>query len=155
LSRIPYQFVDRVGELDEGVYVAETLRNLEEGESRIREAQEFVWILSDEVLASSIPSLAEKLKTPFDLRIILPEDKIPPESDSRLPSATGVQKRVLPKVDVLVVLTEKYAVFCLPNRTGKIDYTGFTGEDTKFRNWCRDLFLHYWSKATPFGSAQT
>lgn len=152
VSHIPYEFVERIGELEEGAYVAETLRNLEEGENRIRQAREFVWILSDQVLASSIPPLVEKVKAHFDLRIILPEGKFPPESISRLPSTVpGIKKRVLPKVDVVIVLTEKYAVFCLPTRSGKIDYTGFTGKDPKFHKWCRDLFLYYWGMAKPFG----
>jgi predicted transcriptional regulator len=152
VSGLPYEFIDRIGELEEGVRVAETLRNLEEGENRIRQAQEFVWILSDQVLASSIPSLVEKVKAPFDLRIVLPEGMFPPESKSRLPSTVpGIQKRVLSKVDVLVVLTEKYAVFCLPNLSGRIDYTGFSGTNKKFHKWCKDLFLYYWKKARPFG----
>lgn len=150
VSCLPYEFVNRLGEVREGTYVAEALKNLAEGENRIREAQKFVWILTDQVLASSIPLLAEKMKPPFDLRIILPEGLFPPESKSQLPSKMPtIQKRVLPKVNVLVVLTDKYAVFCLPNWRGKIDYTGFSGEDPKFHKWCKDLFLYYWEKAKP------
>ncbi len=153
VSGLPHQFIDRIGNLEKSTYVAETLANLEEGENRIREAQQFVWILSDQVLSSSIPSLMEKVKQPFDLRIALPEGKFPPETKSRLPStAPGIQKRVLPKVCAVVVMTEKYGVFCLPNTKGNIDYTGFTGTDPKFLEWCKDLFLYYWEKAKPFGA---
>jgi predicted transcriptional regulator len=94
--------------------------------------------------------LIEKTKKRFDLRIILPEGKFPPENKSRLPKVNpNIKKRVLPKIDAIVVLTEKNAVFCLPNRDGKIDYTGFAGEDPKFHKWCKDLFLHFWEKAKP------
>jgi predicted transcriptional regulator len=151
ISKIPIEFVERIGELEKSAYVSEIFRNLEEGENRIREASELVWILSDQVLASSIPTLAEKMKnTPFDLRIVLPEGMFPPEEKSRLPSNISyIQKRVLPRVDISIVCTEKYAVFCLSNRNGKIDYTGFAGTDKKFHKWCKDLFLHYWEKAKP------
>ena len=154
ISKIPTEFVERIGELDKCTYVSETFRNLEEGENRIREARKFVWILSDQVLASSIPILAGKMKnTPFDLRIVLPEGMFPPEEKSRLPSTIPyIQKRVLRKVDALVVMTEKYAVFCLPNRNGRIDYTGFTGTDQKFHKWCKGLFLYYWEKAKTLGT---
>ena len=64
----------------------------------------------------------------------------------------GVQKRVLSKVDLVVVVTEKAAGLCLPHNNGRIDYRNIHGEDSKFRKWCEDLFLHYWSKAKPFGS---
>jgi predicted transcriptional regulator len=151
VSAIPEQFIDRLGELEKSTCVEETFKNLEEGEERIREAEEFVWILSNDVLSNTIPVLMEKTKKPFDLRIILPEGKFPPENLSRLPATNGsIHKRTLPKVDVLDVMTEKYAVFCLPNRKGRIDYTGFSGKDDKFHRWCKDLFLHYWEKAKPF-----
>lgn len=154
VSILPYEFVDRIGELEEGVYEAETLSNIEEGAKGIREAREFIWILSDQLITSVIPALMGKVKGPFDLRIALPENMFPPESESRIPSNTpGVQKRGLSKVDALVIMTEKYAFFCLPNRSGRKDYSGFNGTDPKFRKWCRDLFLHYWEQAKPIGPA--
>ncbi len=150
ISEVPLEFVERIGELQGGLYAPEALRNIEEGEQRIREAQEFVWILSDQVLASSIPALVEKVKAHIRLRIVLPEGKFPPESESRLPlKVPGIEKRVLPNVGVLIVLTERFAVFCLPTRKGKLDYTGFKGTDAKFRTWCKDLFMYYWEKAKP------
>ncbi len=150
ISNIPYQFIDRIGELGQVDYSSEAIKNLEDGEKMIREAQDFVWILSDQVLTSTIQPLMEKIKNTFDLRIILPEGKFPTENKSRLPSNNpGIQKRIIQKVDALVVLTEKHAIFCLPNQSGRIDYTGFSGKDPKFRAWCKDLFLYYWDKAKP------
>jgi predicted transcriptional regulator len=150
ISAVPHELIGRIGEIAEGDYSGEALKNLEEGEKMIREAQEFVWIVSDQVLTSTIQPLTEKMKNSFDLRIILPEGKFPPENKSSLPSdIAGIQKRVINKVDVLVVLTEKYAIFCLPNKTGRIDYTGFTGKSPRFRAWCKDLFIYYWNTATP------
>jgi predicted transcriptional regulator len=153
MSRIPYEFVVRIGELAEGDFGAETFKNLEETEKMFREAREFIWILSDQVLTSSAPTLAARVKDSFEYRVILQEAAMPPDSKSPVPSTTlGVQKRVLPKVDVVIVMTEKAAAFCLPNRSGRIDYTGFGGDDPKFHKWCKDLFLYYWEKAKPFGS---
>jgi len=152
ISKIPYEFINRIGELEEAQYQPETLRNLEEGENKMQEAQEFIWILSDQILTSSIQPLTEKIKSTFDLRIVLPEGMFPPDSKSRLPSTIpAVQKRGLPKVEVTIVTTEKYGIVCLPNRKGKKDYTGFTGTDPKFLKWCKDLFLHYWEQAKPIG----
>jgi predicted transcriptional regulator len=148
ISGIPRQFIDRIGELKKGVCSKQTIKNLEEGENKIREAREFVWILSDDVLSNTIPALMEKVKGSFDLRIILPEGKFPPENVSRLSSNNErIQKRVLPKVNVIVVMTEKYAICCFPNKSGRMDYTGFVGKDAQFHNWCKELFLHYWTEA--------
>lgn len=153
VSRIPYEFIGRIGELAEGGFGAETFKNLEETEKMFREARKFIWILSDQVLTSAAPTVAERVKTPFEYRVILSEAAMPPDSKSPIPSTTpGVQKRVLPRVDVVIVMTEKVAAFCLPNRSGRIDYTGFGGNDPKFHKWCKDLFLYYWEKAKPVGS---
>lgn len=149
ISGIPPQFIDRFGELRNSKYMPGTFGNLEDGEKNIREAKEFTWILSDEILANSISVLANKMKGKFDLRIVLPEGKFPSESVSRLPLSLGIQKRVLEKVNVLIVLTEDYSIFCLPNKNGKIDYTGFVGKDAEFHNWCRELFIYYWTEAKP------
>ncbi len=150
ISAIPEQFVERIGELKNVAYSSENLKNIAEGDKRIREAQDLVWILSDQVLASSIPTLIEKVKTRFDLRIILPEGRFPPESESKLPSTNpAIHKRVLKEVTVVTVITDKFAIFCFPNRNGIIDYTGFSGEDPNFRQWCKDVFQEYWEKAKP------
>ena len=152
LSIIPYEFIGRIGELAEGKHQPDTIKNIEETEKRIREAQQLIWILSDQILTSSIQPLDEKLKGPFDLRIVLPETMFPPENKFNNPSTkAGVQARALQKIDVMIMVTEKYAVICLPNRNGRKDYTGFNGTDPKFLKWCRDLFLHYWEQAKTFG----
>lgn len=153
VSRIPHEFINRIGELAEGGFESETFKNLEETEKMFREAREFIWILSDQVLASATPAVSERLKGPFEYRVILSESAMPPDSKSPIPSTTPhVQKRILPKVEVVIVMTEKVAAFCLPNRRGRIDYTGFGGTDPKFHKWCKDLFLHFWEKAKPIGS---
>jgi predicted transcriptional regulator len=150
VSCIPYEFVDRIGELAEGGLGADTFKNLEETEKMFREAREFIWILSDQVLSSSAPIVADRVKDEFEYRVILPVIAMPPDSKSPIPSTTpGVQKRVLQKVDLVIVVTEKVAAFCLPNLNARIDYTGFGGSDPKFHRWCKDLFLYYWDKAKP------
>jgi len=153
MSRIPYEFISRIGELAEGGLGAETLKNLEETEKMFREAREYIWILSDQILMSAAPIVAEKVKSAVEYRVILPEGIVQyPDYKPLIPSAPNFQKKVLPKVEVVIVMTEKVAAFCLPNQSGKIDYTGFGGSDPKFHKWCKDLYLYYWEKAKPVTS---
>src|SRR3990170_662939 len=153
VSRIPYEFISRIGELAEGGFGAETFKNLEETEKMFREAREYVWILSDQVLKSAAPIVGERVKGAFEFRVILPEAAMPPDYKSQIPSTIpGVQKRVLPKVEIVIVMNEKVAAFCLPNQSGRIDYTGFGGSDPKFHKWCKDLYLYYWEQAKPITS---
>ena len=148
-SCIPYEFIGRIGELAEGGLGIDTLRNLREVEMMFQNAQEYIWILSDQILASAGPIVEEKVKGGVECRVILPEDFVPPPGYKLLPSTGVLHRKVLPKVDVVIVMTEKVATFCLPTLRGRIDYTGFGGTGPKFHKWVKDLYLHYWEKAKP------
>lgn len=151
-SRLPDEFTCRMEELAEGRFIDGTFKVLEVIERGFREAQEYIWVLSDQNLSLLTPILAEKMKTSVDLRFILPQGAFPPDSRAPLPSSMpNVHKRVLQKVDCTVAVTEKQAGFSLPRRR-LLDYRSFIGEDPKFHKWCKDLLLHYWEKATPFVS---
>lgn len=151
-SCLPYDFVSRLGELAGGRFVSETFRVLEETERAFREAQEFIWILSDQNLALLGRVLAEKLGS-VEFRFILPEGAYLPDRVAPIPSTmTGVQKRVLPKVEITIVVTERQAGFGLPTRGGRRGYRSFIGEDPRFYKWCRDLYLHHWDRAKLFVS---
>jgi predicted transcriptional regulator len=149
-SRLPEEFIGRVGELSNGRFGGDVFGNLEMMEREFQNAEEFIWVLSDQIIKRLTSLVFEKVKKPFDFRFIAPEAMMPPDREAPLPSTLpGVQKRELPKVDVLVIVTDKAAGFCLPYRNGKMDYRNFNGEDPQFRKWCKDLFLYYWEKATP------
>ena len=78
---------------------------------------------------------------------------MPPDSRAPIPSSMpNSEKRVVPKVEVTVVVTDKGSGFCLPHRRGKIDYRNMHGQDPKFQKLCKDPFLHYWNKAKPVNS---
>ncbi len=125
---------------------------MEVAENGFREAEEFIWILTDQIVKALIPPVIEKVKYPFDFRFICPEGVMPFDDKAPLTSAlSGVQKKVLPNVNMIVV-TDKASGFCLPHRKGKLDYRNFSGTDAKFQKWCKDLFLYHWNKARPFGS---
>ncbi|MCX6649831.1 MAG: DUF1724 domain-containing protein [Candidatus Bathyarchaeota archaeon] len=152
---LPYEFIGRLGELAGGEIFLESFRALEETARRFKEAEEFVWILSDQNFTLLAPVMIEKLKKGgFDLRTIFPvtayyRDSVAPIS-SRAP---GMQKRVLPKVEFRVVVTEKVAGVSLPNRNNRLDFRSIIGTDAKFRRWCSDLFLYFWEKAELFVSS--
>ena len=110
-----------------------------------------MWILSDKTFNRLTMTLAGKLCSTFDCRIILPLGIMPDDSKAPIPStAPGVQKRVLPSVDVMVLVSDDDAVVCVPQIGGKMDYTGFRARDPISYKWCKDLFLYYWEKSKPF-----
>lgn len=153
ISPLPSEFVSRLGELKEGELGTDILSNIEFVERQFREADEFIWIQTDQVLQNLVSIVVEKIKRPFDFRFISPKEIVPPDSKAPIPSTMPhSEKRVVPKVEVIVVVTDKASGFCLPNRNGKLDYRNIHGTDPKFQKWCSDLFLHYWNKAKPVNS---
>ncbi len=156
VSSLPYEFISRIGELAEGEVIIESFRALEKTERVLKEAEEFVWVLSDTNFTLLARSVLDKLKASFDLRIILPEGGFPHNSKAVIQSTMpGVQERVLPTVGIRVVVTEKRAGFSLPLRSNKLSYRAFEGESPKFYKWCKDLFFYYWEKAKPITSEKT
>ena len=64
-----------------------------------------------------------------------------------------LRARLLPKVQVGMVITDKKAMFGLPTLDGKMDGANFVSEDPKFRRWCLDLFNYYWDQGKPIVGA--
>jgi predicted transcriptional regulator len=150
VSPLPHEFVSRMGELQEGEFGGDILGNLDYLEQELHKAKKFIWIQTDQILKNLIPIVAEKLKKPFQFRFISAEKRIPPDNKAPLPSTMpGVQKRALPEVNVIIIVTDQAAGFCLPHKNGRIDYRNIHGTNPKFQKWCKDLFLHYWKQAKP------
>ena len=115
----------------------------------MEEAREYVWILTDQVMTPTIPTIKEGCTKGIRFRILLPEQLALP-SGFQLPrpeSTSPLEIRWLEDVRVCIVMNEALAGLCLPNPAGEIDFsTGFASRNPKFHKWCRDLFLHYWER---------
>ena len=149
LSSVPYDLINRIGELEKSEYINETFRNIEFAQEKFQEAEKYIWIFSDQILRTSIPTIQEKIKDKnFEVRLLLPESIMPPENQSLIPSTYAkVQKRTLPQIHTIVLATDKHSFFSVPTANGKMDYTGFNSNNDRFRKWCKDLFIHYWETA--------
>ena len=149
-SFLPYEYVNRFGELLSGSIEYEPFRVLEKTQQVLEEAEEFVWIISNQNFALYLPTMMKKLASRFDFRLIFPEGVYPPEHLALIFSDTpGMYKHVLPEVNIRLVVTDKYAGFGLPLIENNTDYRAIMGDETKFYKWCKDLFLHYWDRSKP------
>jgi predicted transcriptional regulator len=153
VSRLPYEFVSRIGELNEGKIMTDTFSTIEETGRILRDAKKFIWILSDKNLPLLTPILVNKLKSPFEVKVIFPKEEFPKDSEAIMPSTTpGLHERVLPTVEIRVVVTDQHAGFSLPLRSNRLSYRAFKGNHPKFHKWCKDLFSYYWEMAKPITS---
>ena len=147
LSRLPFEFVERIGELSSAsVGTNDIMMNFRLSEIILEKASEYIWIMADQILTSSVPIIGKKVNSGIEFRFIFPENLIPPPGTPIVP---GSQRRKLPKVEEVILITEKEVMFSFPDLGGRQDYAYLTGKDIKSHKWCKDLFLHRWEKATP------
>ena len=149
-SVLPYQFVDRLGELSVSSFQGDFITNyVLEGEMA-KQAEEYIYSMGDQFNVHSPPIIAEMLKAGVEIRSIFPETIVPPPG---FRPASGVDRRLLPKVQVGITMTDKKAMFGLPTLEGKMDGENLVSEDPKFRRWCLDLFNYYWDQGKPIVGA--
>lgn len=148
LSRLPYEFVGRMGDLANCAFTDDVMVAFHSVENLIEEAKEYVWILSNQVLMSTLPLLEKAIKRGVMFQLIMPEDLTPPAGFKPLPEIFNlIERRTLPRVDLIIAMSEKQARLSFPTKDDKMDYLGFGSTDERGHRWCRDLFTHYWGKA--------
>lgn len=159
LSTLPREFAYSLAALDGCELVDDVMVSFSNVENMIQKAQEYVWILSDQILVSTMTPLQEALKRGIEFRLILPQKVTPPKSAiQQISDPTSFQtveeggrfqSRFLTNVDALICLSEKeLAALDFLSVEGKIDYRGFHGEDELSLKWAKNLFSHYWNSAT-------
>jgi len=143
ISPLPYQFINRIGELSKATFIGDTVESLNRAQRMFIETKEFGWGLAEGVVPELMgPIMADHLQRGIKFKFIIPQDKLP------LPSAglPGMEIRGISEVPAVVAITEKEAAFCLRTFDGKMDYSAFYGCDPTFHGWAKDLFSYFWEK---------
>jgi predicted transcriptional regulator len=144
---LPDELIDRINVLSHANLNTDIVRVLAHVDKMFQEANEYIWVMSfAHSLPSTIPIVEERLQNGVILQRIFPEEIIPLTGEAETIAGPC---RILPKVDVRIMMTEKEAMCSLPSIDGKRDYSSFIGKDPGFHRWCTDLYLHYWEKAKP------
>ncbi len=147
-SRLPDEFANRIGDLVDCTFTGDIMVAFHNVENMIKEAREYVWILSDQILMSTQPLLDEAVRRGVEFRLVLPEDMTPPPGFRPMPAIDDViKRRTLERVEVILGLSEKVARVAFPTLDERMDHIGFRSTDEKAHRWCRDLFLYYWDRA--------
>jgi predicted transcriptional regulator len=144
-SRLPYQFLNRIGELNSAFLLTDMIENINIIEQLTREAEQYMWGGGTEQPLNVRPILQENIPKGATYRFIFPKRFI---STRQLPPeiARAVEWRSMEDLPFTIILTEKGAGICFNLVGGKADYVGFGGRDPMFMNWVKDLFLYYWDK---------
>ncbi|MFQ5837157.1 MAG: helix-turn-helix transcriptional regulator [Thermoplasmata archaeon] len=149
-SHLPDEFVKRIGDLANCTFTDDVMEAFHIVESLIQEAREYVWILTDQILMSTLPFLEEAIKRGVAFRLIVPEDMVPPPDFKPIPGVTDlIKRRTLKRVDAVMTISEKLARVAFPTVEGRMDYIGFGSTDESSYGWCRELLLYYWERSEP------
>ena len=145
VNRIPLAFVNRLGELSQSTLIADLNEDLARWEKLIKEARERVWVMTPQAMGHLSQVMADKLFEGVKLRSIFCENIR--EAEGNLPFGKNVERRLLPVVPVIMIISEKEASVSFPRPDGNVDFPSFFGSGSTFLKWANDLYLHYWEQA--------
>ncbi len=92
------------------------------------------------------PTVHEQRLRGVDFRFAVPAEQLPPKAPS--PGAEpDSEVRGLPRIPAILAATEVEGFVSFPPVGGRWDYAGFHGKDTRFLQWTKDVFLHFWEQA--------
>ncbi len=144
VSKIPPEFVNRLGELSETSLGADVITNMNKIEKIVKEGESYEYFIGEKALSHMEHALREKTAAGIKFRFLFPKSLLPPNSEVWIEH--NIEGRGLLDIPVFLTLTEKEAMVCFPTLGGKLDYLGFSGNDKTFLHWVNDLFLFYWEK---------
>ncbi len=157
ISALPTEFAASIGALHKSEYVNGVTEMLFNAENAVKEAQEFMWIIVDQILPSSLPLFLEAIARGVEVRKLMPKTaSIPPAilelannpAFDRAARAKKAESRYLDTIGVFMFLSEKeLAGIGFENLEGIFDYGSFKSQDKIAVNWAKSLFLHYWGRA--------
>ena len=143
---LPYEFVNRLGELSAGEFCGDILLAMNRTRQMVYDAEEYIWAMAEQSESSHTPVANEKVAKGLKLRFIMGQDLA--KTINIAPALEHLKERkYLTRIPVTFLITEKESVVNLRRRTGEMDYIGFFGTDEKFRKWCQDLFMYSWERA--------
>jgi predicted transcriptional regulator len=146
VSCIPYEFVNRLGELSNAEFCTEAMSGFNRVRRMVFEAQQYIWSIAEQVDTSHVQPTTEKRSKGLDFRFIMQEDLAKAYANMQGTEVLSGSK-YLKRVPVTLVINEKEATVVFRRHSGVMDYMGLFGTDEKLRKWCQDLFLYYWERA--------
>ena len=150
ISSLPEEFIERIGELQEHQYNAKVGLVLSFTHQVIREADKFVWLMSDHSLIDVFDIERDRDRS-LTWRIILPTG-----SKIDWQNLRSYTKDVHSRIEIGfsheiiagMALNEKIAGLLLPDLRGSLDFnSGFISSNLSFCKWCQDLYNYIWSES--------
>ncbi len=128
VSSLPYEFVNRLGELSTGDFCEETMSNFNRVRKMVLEAEEYIWTIAEQVETSLTSITNEKVPKGFKVKFIMQQDLAKTYTVTQETELLK-ERRYLKRIDLSLLITEKESVLNLRRHNGQMDYFGFFGKD--------------------------
>lgn len=148
LQRLPYQFINRVGELSEATLSTDTNEMINSAERLIGGAEKFLWLMAQRPLTGLSVKTGEAVNKEVAVRLIV--DAANAKFYENAPATKSFEMRIVPAVPAVMLVSEKAAGISLPSLDNRGDNAVFYGESQKIVNWACDLFLYFWQQGKQF-----
>ncbi len=146
VSCLPYEFVNRLGELSNAEFCKEAMSGFNRVRRMVLNAEKYIWSIAEQVDSSHIEPTQQKVAKGLDFKFIMQQDLAKTFVNAK-DTEVLMGSRYIQRIPVTLVINEKEATVVFRRNNGVMDYMGLFGTDEKFRRWCQDLFVYYWEKA--------
>jgi predicted transcriptional regulator len=156
ISSLPLEFIERLGELQEGRYGEKVGSILAHTQQVVQDAEEYIWLMADHTLGGQqYITGSGKLESTSSVtwRVIIPDDSSIDWTSVRrsIGNHKGrIEYRLIEDANDIkagIALNERMAGLTFPDTTGKLDFnSGFGSNNPVFRKWCEDLFVFHWNR---------
>lgn len=146
IHELPLEFIYRLGELEKAKHTTTVSNILRHIEQVLEEAQEFVWLMTDQPVINAKSILANFENNKVSLKIII---------KGKFDDVKIIKQRLGDRVEIVhadvifagMALNEKTAGIGFNNNDGTVDFnSGFAATDLKSYKWCFDFFRHSWEQ---------
>lgn len=155
LGELPIKFIMRLGALDKCEYVKGVVAILERWKDIYRQADQYIYEIVPQVPMDLIePALNRVKDNGIKYSYVLPRNVIIPKGRKDLLKKLGhnellnkgaIERRMVDRVQVSVILNEKHAAVLFPTQRGETDMNIiFYSSDQIFHEWCLDYFRYRW-----------
>jgi len=158
LENVPEKFIHRLGELDNTQQVssvAQVLVRLKKMETRTKNQFK---LMSTQGFADEAKTITDLIKKGVKTQILIGKNTVIPREilediNLDLLKRENFLQRQIEKIEVGIFITDDSCAVLFPNRKGEINMNSmFVGDDDRVREWCDDVFEHYWKFSKPFTS---
>ena len=144
LERIPYQFINRLGELSQAKLSMDTNEMINNAEQLIIGAEKYLWLIGQRPLSSLNQKADEISQKGVQVKLLFDENSR--KFYDNIPEKRNFEKRVVPTIPAIMLINEKMAGINILPTDKRGDSMVLYGSDPKLLKWADDLFLYFWEQ---------